>query len=469
MDPLGPQKSHITIMVPTGALGAGVSEEHVERTVHLADAIACDAGSTDSGPFYLARATAKNSRNSVKHDLKILMAAARSADVPLLIGTCGTSGTDAGVNWTHDIVREIADAMGWSPRVALLYSEQDPAVIGWKLDNGQVQSLAPAVALDNDMIKRCTHIVALMGVEPYIEAIRQGAQIILGGRTTDTAVLAAVPLMLGASPGPAWHAAKTAECGALCTTMPRRGGVLMKVSTDDFIIEPMDPANSATPYSVSSHMLYENSHPFELIEPGGILNVDLADYETLDERVVRVTGSRWTPMPYTMKLEGASVGAFQSMMLIGVRDPKVLARLDEFEQRMLAALHARVAAMISDVGAYDIALRIYGWNAVSGDRPAAGTPAPIEVGILFIATAETQEMANAIAKTCNPHFFHFPIDINMELPSYAFPFSPAEVAIGHVCAFELNHVVHVDDPLELVRMAWPDNAGQREEFSHADA
>jgi hypothetical protein len=37
------------------------------------------------------------------------------------------------------------------------------------------------------------------------------------------------------------------------------------------------------------------------------------------------------------------------------------------------------------------------------------------------------------------------------LPSYAFPFSPAEIERGPVYEFMLNHVVHVDGPHEIVR------------------
>ena len=79
--------------------------------------------------------------------------------------------------------------------------------------------------------------------------------------------------MRGAAPGPAWHAAKIAECGGLCTVNPRGGGVLMRVGTDAFEIEPLDLDNQCTPYTVSAHMLYENSDPFTLIEPGGVLDV----------------------------------------------------------------------------------------------------------------------------------------------------------------------------------------------------
>ena len=71
---------------------------------------------------------------------------------------------------------------------------------------------------------------------------------------------------------------------------------------------------------------------------------------------------------------------------------------------------------------------------------------------MFVATAKTQELATQIAKTCNPWFFHLPVEDAQEMPSYGFPFSPAEVERGQVFEFKLNHVVHVNDPMELVRL-----------------
>ncbi len=456
MTPLSSEKPYVTVLIPTGALGAGVSAELVARGIAMGvDAIACDAGSTDSGPAYLARGASKVSRQTIKHDLAICMAAARKAGVPLLIGSCGTAGTDSGVDWTADIALEIAREQDASPRIALLYSEQDPAVLKAKLAEGKTRPLAPAGPLSDAVLDECNHIVALMGFEPYAEAVRRGAEIVLGGRTTDTAVLAAVPLMLGAGVAASWHAAKTTECGSLCTVNPRGGGVLMRIGRDHFEIEPLDPDNQATPYTVSCHMLYENSDPFLLTEPGGVLDVSGAVYEAADERITRVTGSRWTERPYTMKLEGAGGGDFQSMMLIGIEDPKVLGALEVFQQRLRAALHGRVRSAIGpEAGEYDISLRVYGWNGVSGATPPADTPPPREVGMLFVATAATQEMATRIAKTCNPTFFHFPLERGMELPSYAFPFTPAETERGQVFAFKLNHVVEVADAFELVRTRW---------------
>lgn len=448
----------INVIVPVGAIGAGLREADVLRGLALgAHAIACDAGSTDSGPAYLATGRSKYSRDSVKSDLAILMRARAVADIPLLIGSCGTSGCDMAVDWMYEIACEIAAEQGSRPRIARLYSEQDPSAMAQAAAAGLVDPLAPIEGANPDLFLECDHVVALMGCEPYIEALHAGADIVLGGRTTDTAVIAAVPVMLGAGQGPAWHAGKTAECGGQCTVRSRDGGVIVRVGADFFDVEPLALSNRCTPHTVAAHMLYENSDPFRLIEPGGILDVEHCAYTAIDERIVRVTGSAFDLAPYTMKLEGAAAGRFQTIMLVGIRDPKVLGELDRFLAQMLGHLRSRViASMGLAEEEFDISLRAYGWNAVPLHPTGQVPPTPSEVGLLFIATAASQEIATRIAKTCNPAFFHMPLDFEQELPSYAFPFSPAETERGSVYEFKLNHVVRVQDPLERVRMVMDD-------------
>jgi hypothetical protein len=446
----------ITVLVPSGMLGAGVKEAHVQYGVsHGAQAIAVDSGSTDSGAAYLACAVSKMNRESIREDMKVLMAEAHKAGIPLLVGSCGTSGTDAGVDWTRDIALEVARELRITPKIACLYSEQDPAALVSRNRQGKVTPLAPLGPVTDEMLLSCEHIVALMGPEPYIRALEGGADIVLAGRTTDTAVLAAVPLMKGAGAAPAWHAAKVAECGGQCTINPRQGGVLITVGKTSFDIEPLELANRCSPESVSAHMLYETTDPNVLTEPGGILDVSGAVYSAVTPRITRVTGSVWRPMPYTMKLEGARAGSYQTLMLIGIEDPKVLARLDQFHEQMQAALVERIKSTFGDAASdFDISLRIYGWNAVSGRQVPTGSGPPREVGILLVVTAPTQDLANRMTKACNPYFFHFPVDFDGELPSYAFPFTPAEIPRGRVYEFVLNHVVHTTDGFELTRTQW---------------
>ncbi len=450
----------IKVIVPCGSLGSGVREEEIAYGLKQgAQAIATDAGSTDSGAAYLALGKSKNNRGAVKRDLTILMKAQAAAGVPIIVGTAGQAGGDLNLAWTRDIVVEVANELGISPKIGLIHCEQDKETVKRLNHAGRITPLPPSTALDDDTVDSCAHIVAALGVEPFVAALEAGADIVLAGRATDTAVIAAFPIWKGAPWGPSWHAGKIAECGVQCTENPAAGsGVLLTIDSAGFEVEPLSLDNRCTPQSVSGHMLYENTDPFRLIEPGGVLEVSSAEYEMLNERTVRVTGSRWQPQPYTMKLEGAAAGMYQTIMLVGVQDPDVLSDIDGFHDRLLDALYTRTRQCIpaDELGEFHISLRMYGWNAVTGLKPPACTPPPPEVGILFVSTAATQELADEIAHACNPYFFHYPSILGKELPSYGFAFTPADIPRGQIYEFKLNHVVRLDDPFELVSTEWLD-------------
>jgi hypothetical protein len=264
--------------------------------------------------------------------------------------------------------------------------------------------------------------------------------------------------MHGAHPGAAWHGGKVAECGGMCATNALLPGVLLSVDREGFTVAPLSPDNACTPHTVSAHMLYENSDPFRLVEPGGVLDVSNSRYTALDARTVRVVGSIWEPSPYTHKLEGAGGGAFQTIMLVGIADPKVLGDVTGFVARLHEALTRRLMRTLGvAASSVSISLRPYGWNAVSGRRPDGTRAAPPhEIGLLLVATAPSQALATEAARVCNPLFFHFPAEGAVEMPSYAFPFSPAEIERGQVFDFHLNHVVSVALPFELVRTHYID-------------
>src|SRR6202171_1752155 len=134
----------VTVLVPTGMLGAGVRREHIRYGIAAgARAIAADSGSTDSGPSYLARGVSKMNREAIKRDLEILMSEAYKAKIPILVGTCGTCGTDSGVDWTRDIAIEVARELGITPKIACLYSEQKPADLIRKNQQGKITPLPP--------------------------------------------------------------------------------------------------------------------------------------------------------------------------------------------------------------------------------------------------------------------------------------------------------------------------------------
>ena len=443
----------LKVLMPTGMLGGGFPAQTVQRGLDLgADAIVVDGGSTDSGPHYLGTATAKTSRSAVARDLRVLLGAARRADIPLVIGSCGTAGTDAGVDWVARIADEILTNEGLSCAVARIYSEQSAKALVPRLESGHIRPLPPAGELEAEDLLRCSHIVAVMGHEPISRALADGADVVLAGRATDTALLASVALPLGFPAGAVWHAGKISECGGLCTTRPTSGGVLVLLDEAGFVVEPLAPDAACTPFTVAAHMLYENADPFRLREPDGILDTSDATYRAVDDRSVRVEGGRFDVLPPTIKLEGSAPAGYQTMIVVGLRSPTVLSQIDTWCNGVLEYLREQVRTRLAlGESDYDIRLLRYGYDAVLGDAEPLGPESTREVGLVFLATAPEQAVATEIAKLANPVLLHAPLPTETAMPSYAFLGSPAEIERGQLHEFVLCHSVEVDDASELFR------------------
>ncbi|MEM8702257.1 MAG: acyclic terpene utilization AtuA family protein [Pseudomonadota bacterium] len=441
------------VLIPTGALGISFSHEALMVGIaNKPDIIAVDGGSTDSGPFYLGEGVSKYSGSSVKAEWRQLVRAREAAGVPLVVGTAGTCGSDSAVDWLFDITREIAAEEGLSLKVALLYSGQSADSIAQALEDGRVQALPGAPVADAGVIRACTNIVALAGAEQIQAAIGTGADIIIAGRTTDTATIAALPLMRGDHIGAAWHGAKVGECGALATSQPSTGVVQIDFDATGFTLTPMAGAARATPYSVSAHMLYENSDPFTLYEPGGCLDVSRAVYTQLDDRSVRVEGADWQPGRYTVKLEGARLAGYQAVSMALLRERRYVRKAREWADAIRTECLSKVSGSLGiDAGSFDIEMRLIGVDAVLGDLETEESTVH-EVGVMAITTASSEAHAREIAKLLNPYLLHHALTRDEPMPTFAFPFSPAEVMRGPLYEFCLHHVLELEDPMAVFRL-----------------
>ena len=442
------------ILVPTGALGISFAEQAFARGVGAKPDIICvDGGSTDSGPYYLGAGTSKYSRAVTKAEWRQLMIARAEGDVPLVIGTCGTCGADASVDWMLSITREIAEELGQTVKVATLYSSQPVERVQDALRNGRIAPLTPAPDISEDSLGECTNIVALAGAEQINAALDTGADIVLAGRATDTAIVSALALRRGDHAGAAWHGAKIAECGALCSTEPTSGVILLDIDQEGFTVEPMAKDARCTPHSVSAHMLYENADPFILYEPGGYLDVTEARYHALDDRRVRVTGSHWAPSDqYTVKLEGARIGGYQTTIMAVLRDERYVANAREWIEKLHRFVTNEIEKrMALTPSGYDLEFRLIGVDSALGALEMKPSN-PAEIGVLGVITAPDAETASEIGKLINPYVLHYPLTQDEELPTFAFPYSPAQSERGALYEFCLNHVMILDDPMDAFRL-----------------
>jgi Acyclic terpene utilisation family protein AtuA len=448
----------VRVLSASGQIGSGFLESSFARGISLKPhVIACDGGSTDAGPAHLGTGRPHFSRPGTKRDLRLMLKGRDQLDVPLIVGSCGFAGGDAGVDWMRDIALEIAREEGLKFKLALIRSEQDKTYLKRRLREGRIIPLNPAPPISEEIIDRSAHIVGMMGHEPIAAAIEQGAQVILAGRASDTSLFSTVPLMKGAGAGPAWHAAKILECGTAATVIRKRPDSIMAwVRDDHFDVEPMDPESRCSMQSVASHTLYENADPFLITEPDGTIDSHGSTYKALSDRAVRVYGSKFHKADRgTIKLEGAELVGYQAIIIGGVREPFILRQLDSWLDAMRAKFAARVQEMFDGrVGPadYDIHVRVYGRDGVMGKLEPLAHEIGHEVCLLFTITTGDEATTEAIAKTFAHFALHYPIPEWRGLISgIAFPMAPAHLSKGAVYRFNLNHVVVPENPLEMFR------------------
>jgi len=389
-----------------------------------------------------------------------MLLAGRSAGIPVIVGSACTSGSDIHLERLLGIARDIAREDKLSFRLWAIHSEQKKEYLKNKLQAGKIRPLENAPHLDEAVIDRSEHIVGMAGAEPFIDALENGCDVIIAGRSSDTSIFAAVPVMHGINPASAWHAAKIMECGAACMVQRKYPDCNFAIVRDDhFIIDAPNPEFFCDPDSVASHNLYENASPYELIEPSGVLDTRHARYEAISERAVRVSGSHFQKSDeYTIKLEGAELVGYQSIIIGTVRDPLILRQLDPWLNQLLGTAKQRIEGIygLGIEEKYRLDLRVIGKNATMGSmEPERGIGH--EVGLLFQVTAQTQELATSIMKSVSHIAVHFPIpEWSGLITSIAYPYSPAEIQRGPTYRFNMNHVVIPASPLEMFPIEYSD-------------
>ncbi len=452
----------VTAVAATGSLGTGYLEETLNSAVDSgADFIGCDAGSSDPGPYFLGSGEPKHSRETYVSDLRPMLRAAVERGIPLLIGSAGQAGTSSQLEWTADVVRELAKAERLHFSLALIDTEQDKGVLHAALRRGDISPLGITGPLRPEAIDQASHITAQMGAEPFEEALRSGAQVVLAGRATDTAIFAAVPRMKGLTGGPTWHAAKVLECGAACVENRKHGdSMLARISADDFVMIPPNPEMRCTPQSVAAHTLYENGDPFLLVEPGGRLDTSGATYVAEpDGRSVRVSGSTFAEKGYyDVRLEGAAPVGYRTIAIGGIRDPLVIRQIDDFLDDAVRMTRKKVArGMGLSDEEYWLNLRVYGRDGTLGSLEEKRANVGHEVGVLIEVLADTQERARGVCGVAHHTLLHHPIpEWSGLISNLAFPFSPPHIDAGLVYEFTFNHVMRLEDPLSVARITYED-------------
>jgi hypothetical protein len=399
---------------------------------------------------------------AIRRDLRLMLRAAVANRIPMLIGTCGGAGGEPHLQLVVGLVREIAREEGLHFPMAVIHAEQDRTDVQKWAREDRVHPLAHRPPLDAATVDRAERIVGMMGAEPYLRALDQGAEVVLAGRSSDTAIFAGLPVRAGIPSGIAWHAAKILECGAASVEQRTSPDCLMATCrADHFDVEPLDPALRCTPQSIASHSLYENADPYRHVESSGTIELSQAQYEALDDRRVRVTASQFMPAEtYTVKLEGAEKVGYQSVVIGSIRDPFIIRQIDDWVARVYDRVHTRVADVYGEALSRDdyvFHIRVYGKNGTMGALEPVKDIHTHELCLLFEVTAPTQEIASSIAAITRHQAIHLPIsEWSGLITGVACPYNPAYLERGAVYRFCVNHVVEPDDPHEMFPIEYMD-------------
>jgi len=387
----------------------------------------------------------------MKRDIRLLLLAGVPNRIPVLIGTGGGAGADIHVKWARAIIEEIAREEHLAFKLAVIHAEQSKDYLRSRLLAGKVQPMPGVPDLIETRLDGCERLVAQMGMEPFIEALDQEADVVLAGRACDSAIFAAFPTRAGMDPGLALHVGKILECGAMSAVPPTGRDCLMAILRDNGaeILAP-NPDREVTPFSVAAHMVYEVEHPYLQGEPSGVLDFSEVVFESTDRHSTIISGTKFHEhaMP-TLRFEGAECVGYRSFVLGGIRDPYLIQQIDEFTDGCTQQT-MEIAGL--DTGA-EIKWILYGRDGVMGAMEPE-RDAPIhELGVLAEVLAPSLEVAHDIAALLEARMIGFPYTgAKTRTAHVAFPFSPLVNDTGPVYRFSVLHVAELEKASHLISL-----------------
>jgi hypothetical protein len=440
----------LRIICPNGHLGFAPLRVDSFRlgVAEHPDCIAADSGSDDVGPVPLGSDTSTSPLAWQTHDLEQMLLASRELGVPMIIGSSGDTGSNSRVDLFVRIIRELAEKHRLKRfNLGYFYSEVDKEDLRRRMRAGdEVRGLDAHGTLTEDELNATERIVAMAGVHPFIELLKRGANVVIGGRSSDSCVFAGPAMFHGFPAAQAYYLGKVLECASFCAE-PYGGKetVLGEVTAEDVRVTAMHPAQRCTVASVAGHAMYERSNPYFEYVAGGTLDMSECRYEQMGEKTTRITGAQFRPADeFRVKLEGAAKIGERYVGLVGIRDPYTIAHVDE----VIGWARDKVRERFGDAG-YELHYTVYGRNGVMGDlEPLKDRPAH-ELCILVQGVAPTAEMAEELCMTGSRQMFYARLpDVKGSAGSVAFALDEV-LRASPAYRWSLNHTLRCNHPLEL--------------------
>ena len=430
------------IVALCGLLGYGYSEDALNIAFsEKVDYVGVDAGSTDPGPYYLGSGKSFTDRDAVKRDLSLAMPKALAQKAPLIIGTAGGAGSKEHVEWLVKIIKEISAEKNLSFKLGIIYSDVDKDYVLQKLNEGKIISMSDEFPLTEEAVKSSAKIVSQVGIAPVIELLHEGVDIIVSGRMCDTAIYAAPCIYEGYDEGLAFHMAKIMECGAMCSEPVAAADVMQAyMEKDYFELRPANPIRRCTVDRVAAHTLYEQSNPYLIYEPDGVCDLKESVFTQVDDRTVRVTGSRFfEAKEKTLKLEGVKHSGYRTICPATVYDSETIKNIDKIINTVKDFVKENTKNTLPE-DSYVINFKLSGG-------------AESTLGIVMDIVGKTQGIADTVCALARSRMLHCDYEgRKSSAGNLAFPFSPSDIHVGDVYEFSVFHLAKVDSLLETVKI-----------------
>jgi Acyclic terpene utilisation family protein AtuA len=412
------------------------------------DLICADSGSCDVGPVPLGSDSSSSLLQWQVDDLETMLLASRRLGVPMIVGSAGDTGANGRVDVFVGIIQDLARKHRLARfRLGYFYSEVATGALARRIAGGdEIAGLDGRPPLDLATLEATRRVVAMAGIHPFVKLLDAGADVIIGGRSSDCAIFAAPAIRRGFPPGLAYFYGKVLECASFCAE-PYGGkeSVLGEITMNDVKITALLPEQRCTIASVAGHAMYERANPFYEHFLGGHIDMSGCRYEQYDERTVRVTGPRYVPAAeLRVKLEGSGKLGERYVGIVGVRDPYTIANID----LVTSWARQQVRERFGDSG-YELHFTVYGRDAILGEREPLKPKPAHELGIVVQGVAPTKAMAEEVCMIATRQMFYARLpQVKGTAGGVAFLLDevmPASAAYR----WTVNHTMRLDDPLEL--------------------
>lgn len=443
-------KKELRIVSPNGHLGFAPTKE---ESFYLAkatkpDYYCCDSGSDDIGPTALGSDRSVSMYRWQKHDLELMLLAAREQGVPMLIGSAGDTGANSRVDMYVQMIKDIAKEHRLPPfKIGYFYSEVDKDYLYQKLDeNVPIEGLDNRPNLTKSDLEKTDRIVAVAGIHPFMKLLDLGADVIIGGRSSDCAIFAAPAIREGFPEANAYYLGKVLECASFCAEpYGAKESVIGTITHEDVKVTAMHPEQRCTVASVAGHAMYERSNPYYEYFAGGMLDMKNCTYEQYDEKTCRITGAKYYPAEQIkVKLEGSGKVGEKFIGIAGVRDPYTLQHIDD-------VIHfARAQTEKEFQGKeYHLHFHMFGKNGVMREMEPVKNITPHELGIVVEGIAKDKTLAEELTLFATRQIFYARLPEVKGTAGTAAYLIDDVIYAGPSYEWTMNHTVPVKDPLEL--------------------